>query len=136
MIKFDRLERLRDKLLEQGPYEGVKLTRDLKFSLGHWYCGTSACAIGHAAVDPWFRRRGISLEFTGLEPYPVYRHLGKEYDDIEAPEEFFGITYDQADWLFMPSRYPNQHARARTVGKRIDNMIKAERQAAARSAQK
>ena len=40
-------------------------------------CGTSACACGHAALDPWFQERGLELALldihTGRQTYTVMR---------------------------------------------------------------
>jgi hypothetical protein len=47
-------------------------------------CGTIACAAGHCALDPWFRKRGFASmlgEGTGTE------WLGWEYF---GPRDFFG----------------------------------------------
>jgi hypothetical protein len=39
-----------------------ELPRSKKFDLDVWsVCGTAGCAVGWAASDPWFRRRGLTL---------------------------------------------------------------------------
>lgn len=55
-------------------------------------CGTIACAAGHCGLDPWFRRRGFTLNFDKKGNY-----------DITDARSFFGgigteeIFYYQSD---------------------------------------
>lgn len=123
-MKKDRLLRLADKLEETGPYEGEKLTKDMRFNLDSWcQCGTVACAVGHAAYDEWFRRRGLKLETYDLDyglKVPVYQ----EWRDDEAVEEFFDIGAHAVEQLFYAQAYPAQSGtRPKTVAKRIREFV-------------
>ncbi len=86
--------------------------RDLKKSLktGEHVCGTAACALGWAMVDPWFYRRGMKL-----------------VDGLNPPDEsanFFGINEELESWFFMPSHYVN--ATPHKVQRKIEILFKAE----------
>lgn len=70
-------------------------------------CGTSACAIGLACTLPAFKRKGFVLgrivctsETFSAEP------IFENRDGYDAVKNFFGITFDDALWLFCPDRYP------------------------------
>lgn len=79
------------EILESTPDEAVDLQA--------WTCGTTACAIGHAASHPWFIERGFKLSDTG---YPVFHQLnGEKLICWGAVEEFFGLTgykYNAQTW--------------------------------------
>lgn len=111
------------------------------FSMNAWFrakyvgrpntCGTVACAIGHAALDPRMQAEGLYLtvavaapmtparqqridtieQFNTLRragetrPYsatPNYKHL----TDFDAAAEFFGVSLEWAGYLFSPRSYP------------------------------
>ena len=76
-------------------------------------CGTTACALGWMALDPWFRRRGLALKVrkTSIEDAI---DLGDEFQGTiyyrkheaeVAAACFFGISYDDARELFIDSMY-------------------------------
>lgn len=86
-------------------------------------CGTTACAIGHACLDPWFRSAGLvlaafrmqpeggwawdesadALSAPGAVPKPIYG-----FDvDMAAVRSFFGLTTAQANRLFLSVCYPD-----------------------------
>lgn len=74
------------EILESTPDEAVDLQ--------NWTCGTTACAIGHAASHPWFIERGFKLDER--YGYPVFHKVKGEklqsWEGWEAVEEFFGLT--------------------------------------------
>lgn len=98
------------------------------FDMSRWIsqrrnCGTAACALGHAALDPWMQEQGLHLviglrRISTVEQYnawakecpvdaafmtlPVFG-LASGYD---AAIDFFGITDAAASYLFDPSWYP------------------------------
>lgn len=91
-----------------------ELPPNKKFDLTHWYvCGTTGCAIGWSAADPWFRKRGLGLTKWPHQNYlyprlghatqciPTYRTLINE----AAVEEFFELTNSQVVYLFYPESY-------------------------------
>ena len=94
------------------------------FNLSTWAetwrpCETAGCAVGWAAADPWFRRRGLRLS-GGAWPYPVFR------DEVgfEAVEAFFGLTRREAAHLFVYSSYRSGiGTRPKTVANRIRRFV-------------
>lgn len=65
-------------------------------------CGTTACALGWASLDPEFNEQGLrALKIQGGFMYPTYNGLL----GIHAAQEFFHLDRDQAYYLFMPSGY-------------------------------
>lgn len=88
-------------------------------------CGTAACALGWATTIPEFRRLGLRLSRCG-EP-----HCGRLYDHAAATE-IFGVTENEAAFLFIPDRFaprewlkwrsnwsPNPDASAKMVARHI-----------------
>lgn len=73
-----------------------------------WYgtlphpCGTSACALGHAATMPCFQRLGLWLDKES--GYVVFEPPGVcQVDPVrnfDAAEHIFGITSDESSHLF------------------------------------
>lgn len=57
-------------------------------------CGTTACALGWAAVVPSLRKAGLRVPTQRSGPEP-----------ISIAKEFFGIDDDKAHALFNPGRY-------------------------------
>lgn len=89
-------------------YSSRKLTAHERFGAFGGYgapeCGTRACAAGHAARIPEFRKAGLRLkprpgQQGNLYLFPHYQ--GKI--DFEALAKFFGITKNEASELFVPS---------------------------------
>lgn len=87
-----------------------------KIIMTHWAeredCGTTACLMGHAAMDPWFMDEGWSLRWAK----PNLKGMLCFEDTHAAPEDrvlFFGLddiprddeddSWD--DFLFMPTSY-------------------------------
>jgi hypothetical protein len=68
-----------------------------KWNMDTWDCGTSACALGSAALTPWFRRRGLTIK--------DYTPSCKGENGLFAAVNFFGISYTEADSIFSPSHY-------------------------------
>ena len=81
------------------------LPSSVGFSLDRWTCGTTACAIGWAARDPWFTRRGLKMEEEwegdSGDGSPYFR---EEYD-WNAIVAFFGLTRGEAEYLFYSDAY-------------------------------
>lgn len=61
-------------------------------------CGTTACAVGYAGLDTWFRKQGLTtlvdgtIEFDGMGYFP-------------AVAKFFDIKWDDAEYLFKEEKY-------------------------------
>ena len=80
-----------------------ELPKEKRFSLKFWYeCKSAACAVGWAAQDPWFVRRGLKLH-PGHRNYPVY----SDCHGIEAAQKFFGLKMYQFSELFEAVSYGN-----------------------------
>lgn len=80
------------------------------FDLGVWkygdrsavQCGTVGCAIGHACDIPEFRDAGLHM--CGGSDYILTPTFGGE-EQWPAVEKFFGLTPEQALWLFSSYSY-------------------------------
>lgn len=107
-----------------GPRKGVKPLTDLRRNLiessgraeleHEPFCGTMACAIGHAMLDRRFNALGFHAKPLGPralgEYLPAYLPPGSEVEPLkgwEAVCSFFGIEDAEACELFMPYRYPD-----------------------------
>ncbi len=85
-------------------------------------CGTVACALGHAAQIPSFKRAGLHFEwFTHHRDEAIVRF--GEFDGTEAAEAFFGITGALAYGLFGSRR--GGHATAKQVARAIERACDA-----------
>lgn len=73
-------------------------------------CGTTACAMGLAAISGAFKRAGLSYKYDSSNQLIVTTWNGrfKEYD--AAAVVLFGITKDEANYLFTPSYYSEKVA--------------------------
>lgn len=121
------MERKYRERLEQVIRVLEELPTGKKFSLRRWMtCGTIGCAVGWAAMDPWFRRRGLRLEihapcpkdrFGRSQYWPSYRG----HHDFEAVSRFFGLDYLTSRELFDPRCY--QDGRKRNVIARIKKFL-------------
>jgi hypothetical protein len=70
------------------------------------FCGTAACALGHAAMIPAFKRAGLGLDwFLRDEGNPdkgwsaFVRFDG--FDSEDAGAAFFGLSAEEANKLFL-----------------------------------
>lgn len=81
------------------------------FEMGVWVwpnaaadCRTVACALGHEALTPWARKRGLSVDSDGVPSF-------KGSTDLDAACRWFGLTYDVAQALFWATAYDNDGRR-------------------------
>ena len=81
--------------------EILEATPDKAVDLQSWTCGTTACAIGHAANHPWFAERGLKLNRLGS---PVFHQVNEEMISWDAVEEFFDLT----GYAFRARSYPEK----------------------------
>ena len=71
-------------------------------------CRSTACALGHMASDPWFRRRGLRLNinpemlsFAKETRDSVYAEVWyRDFPGLYAASEFFDISMDHSRGLF------------------------------------
>jgi len=88
-------------------------------------CGTTACALGWATTMPQLRRLGLRLS----KDFSVML-LNKTYDPIDAACEVFGLTYSEAEFLFVPGQYtkwgtsPEDNATAKQVAAHIERFVR------------
>lgn len=89
----------------------LKSVKPEYFDLTNWWCGSYACAIGHACNDQWFIDRGFSQLSYG-DRIPAFF----EEDDLGesnlqtnwlAVEKFFGLDVYVTQRLFSVKAYPN-----------------------------
>lgn len=88
--RIERWENAERVLKSLSPHE-----RRHHWNMGWWGektpCGTVACAGGHCAMDPWFRRRGLRMDFRTERRWtdgaPVW---DTEFDSSDI-ETFFGF---------------------------------------------
>ena len=78
----------------------LKNVKPENFRLNIWHCGTAACAVGHACMDPVFNAQGLSLyRFINV---PIY----EDATGWGAVKEFFGLSWRKAHYLFDADEYP------------------------------
>lgn len=109
----------------------VRVLRELpkgkRFDLGRWYkCGSTACACGWAASDPWFRRRGLHLrkylEEDFLGEHNTHGPVFQEYTEFTAIDQFFGLSSDETEFLFNEEAY--KRGSRRDVIRRIEKFVR------------
>jgi hypothetical protein len=92
-----------------------------EFSLSDWKCETTACAVGHACLDPVFQEQGLVFSTTWATP-TFGRH-----ESWAAVENFFDLNIKQSEWLFSDWTYPKNHdTEPREVANRIAQFIESD----------
>lgn len=98
-------------------------------------CGTTACAMGLAAISGAFKRAGLSYDVDSWERYFDNKWVhtiqttidGQIVDYDDAAVAIFGITLEEANFLFTPrcyGRLPKTGAKGeRIVAKRIRDFV-------------
>jgi hypothetical protein len=144
-MNIERLQRMAD-LLERDAAN----PKGVKFDLSTWAapggkvswekkprevkvdCGTSACALGLAAISGEFKKEGLAYEFTGdftegFTLLPVITDkLGSIKDGFRAGATLFEITDADSHYLFDPDQYdtiPMGEEGERFVAARIRRLI-------------
>lgn len=94
---------------------GRPLSAERGDSVPENFCGTAACALGCAGLDPWFRKRGLRMIRKNRisQHFPVVYlrpHLASELTPLpshgeHAARDFFGITHVEALTLTSPYHY-------------------------------
>ena len=126
-----RLNRLRRLYETVGLHVGqrgkpVKLNGEHRgWDMNQWECGSSACALGCYALTPYGKRYftilGVKADEeakNGMDydgpPAPFLKtHIKNmvSFSDVETipgAAKHFGITHDEAEWLFMPDAYEGE----------------------------
>lgn len=88
------------------------------------------CAIGWAATDPWFKRRGFKLRpfrVSTLLLFPgQYQPIYKNEFGLDAVQIFFGLNDIEARDLFFAMSY--KRGTKNDVIRRVEAFAKAETQ--------
>jgi hypothetical protein len=88
-------------------------------------CQTTGCAMGLAAMSGEFKRAGLSYRVDGIWISPTI--YGRESGYISAAKRIFGVTEDEAEYLFSPDYYPqnkiNGAKAERLVVRRIRSVV-------------
>jgi hypothetical protein len=93
-----------------------------KFDMHNWIlskeeepensCGTTACAWGSMVLSGIFEKEGVKIkkneDFDNVFEI-VYDNGWDTFDGFEAAKEFFGLTEEEADYLFLPLFYPHKY---------------------------
>jgi len=109
----------------------AKNPEGIRFDLGTWgmiydrakpaSCGTTACAMGFAAISGQFERAGLAYHYASM--VFLFHFKGKNMNGYEAAQNLFSINYDTATRLFSPTAYPNSQIEGaegeRAVARRI-----------------
>ena len=81
------------------------------------FCGTTACAVGHAFLDPWFIAQGAAVDLidsldngtivASLYPHILYKNSATETTHLgwSAVEQFFMMNQYEAEYLFSIDTY-------------------------------
>jgi hypothetical protein len=117
-----RLLKLADILAKFRPKKGIKFDMAVwgRHDVSHvpspqdGFCGTAACALGHGAMDPAFRRAGLKLWWTKLDRwYDCEKHCVVESPTLDADvrfggshgeyagAKFFGLSTEEAEDVFI-----------------------------------
>lgn len=89
-------------------------------------CGTVACAIGWACLNPDFNALGLKLDNSPAElGEPTYYCPTDEwqYSGFRAVAKFFDIGYENAEYLFLQQEYGEKVATKDEVIARIKEYI-------------
>lgn len=92
-------------------YNNERVTR---FDMDWFKCGTSACAAGIAGLHPWFRRRGLIWNGSGL----FFKKVKYKY----ALSAFFGLDDEAVEYLFATEH--SDYATSRRTAKDEANIIR------------
>lgn len=90
----------------------LETTPDEKFNIGSWSCGTVYCAVGLAGCDPWFNSKGLHLDKDGdiaFNPENWKGYYPAQQVHWGAIVEMFGISYEEAEWLFSGMEYISEY---------------------------
>lgn len=114
--------------------QGIKFDLDIVGGASDWMtdqytpgvdCGTTACAMGLAAVSGAFKRAaGLSYKVHGFDLRPTVN--GRDIDYISAAIKVFSISEYEAHFLFTPASYVCAQEGAkgeRFVAKRIRDFV-------------
>lgn len=88
-----------------------------RFNIAFWDCGTAACAVGHACLNPVFQAQGLTIAETGFGDFVPHvkdggGHIRRSWDAVNT---FFGINDETSTHLFCGHAYQSATADADDV---------------------
>lgn len=113
----------------------AKNKKGLRFDLKQWGsvrnvlgtlamdCGTQGCALGAAALSGVFAKDGLDYERGCVSIRFIWR--GRHRGAIDTAMELFGISYEAANYLFLPSYYKRGPITGAKGERRVANRIAA-----------
>lgn len=130
-LRAARLGRLSAMLKRLQP------TKERHFHLDNWEeqkpCGTAACAIGYATLDPWFTRRGFRRIGWGHSP----RYRGdvtwraiSNFFRVAMADDGSRVTGAPIDLFYSASYAKRDRGNPKVVAARIDKLLSALKSAA------
>jgi hypothetical protein len=97
-LNYEALMNLR-RVVEQAPDDRLHMNT---FVNPFAKCGTAYCAVGWAAVDPWFQQYTKLPEYLYISDKETGDLTCNSYDDpAQFLADIFGITKEDADNVFM-----------------------------------
>jgi hypothetical protein len=93
--------------------------KEIEKSIKKNECGTTACACGHAATIPEFKKLGFRFEdnYSGVGTITF-----EDKEEFEAAAAFFGLTYDESEDTFGPNGYAAGRDTKYYVIKRLESL--------------
>ena len=106
-------------MLRELPVDGM-----IGFDLANWYdadhpCGTAACAVGHACLNPVFNAQGLTLDRGILFESPKFG----DSHGWDAVEVFFGLEPSDAKFFFCEDSYEERAPTAVQVADRVERFM-------------
>ena len=86
-------------------------------------CGTAHCAAAWAAIDPWFKERGLRINQFGDICYLDFQPDHYFGNPFRALELFFTLSYVEAQILFGGDLEPGHYVPKEDVLKNIDRTL-------------
>jgi hypothetical protein len=88
-------------------------------------CGTTACAVGLACISGTFRDDGLRYSIKKFDGFcPIF----EKAEGWNAVKDFFGLSFDDAYYLFGDSSYPSGKTQGaegeRYVARRIRDLTR------------
>lgn len=114
--------------------------KDGQFDMALWLakyetCGSVGCFVGNAALCPEIAAEGLKVEIVysgGVKVNaPVFGEdeFGEQVIELRACADFYEITYDEAEHLFLPYKY-DQYPNRLDVVRRVREFIKRKKEEA------
>jgi hypothetical protein len=88
-------------------------------------CKSSGCAVGIAPIlFPRHCKWVAGKDCVDGVYYAGVYSKNEGIDGLDWAKDFFGLTYEQCDYLFMPDAYRKGHNGPLSVASRIENFVK------------